>query len=351
MTTEEIKETTPKKKNKRIAPIILGTVLLVGIIFGIKEYIYYSHIQNTDDAQVASNIDPVITRITDYVTYINFQDNQPITKGQVLVKLDDKDLVLKEQQAEADLANAQANIAVAKANAESIESTSATAKGEIDAAQINLWKANQDFDRYQNLIKDGSITQEQFDNAKAAKESATTQVDIAQKKYESAQKQYEVAQANLTSVQSNIAIKQSLVDYAKLQLSYAIITAPASGKASKRSIEIGQLVQAGSPLLAIVEDSMWIEANFKETQMNDMKVGQAAEVQIDAYDGRIINGTISTFAGATGTVFSLLPPDNAAGNFVKVVQRMPVKITLDSKNELYKDLKPGLSVEVTVRVK
>jgi len=351
MTTAEMKETTSKKKNKRIAPIILGTVLLVGIIFGLKEYIYYSHIQNTDDAQVASNIDPVITRITDYVTYINFQDNQPVTKGQVLVKLDDKDLVLKEQQAEADLANAQANIAVAKANAESIESTSATAKGEIDAAQINLWKANQDFDRYQNLIKDGSITQEQFDNAKAAKESATTQVDIAQKKYESAQKQYEVAQANLASVQSNIAIKQSFVDYAKLQLSYAVITAPANGKASKRSIEIGQLVQAGSPLLAIVEDSMWIEANFKETQMNDMKVGQAAEVQIDAFDGRIINGTISTFAGATGTVFSLLPPDNAAGNFVKVVQRMPVKIVLDSKNELYKDLRPGLSVEVTVKVK
>ncbi|HWY97634.1 MAG TPA: HlyD family secretion protein, partial [Bacteroidia bacterium] len=266
-------------------------------------------------------------------------------------QLDDKDLILKEQQAEADLANVQANVAVAKANAESIESIVATAKDEIDAAQITFSKDSLDFDRYQNLYKDGSITKEQFDNAKAAKQSAAKQVDIARKKYESAEKQYEVAQANLSSSQTNVAIKQSTVDYAKLQLSYATITAPVSGKASKRSIEVGQLVQGGSPLMAIVEDSMWIEANFKETQMNDMKIGQTADIEIDALDGRKISGTISSFAGATGTIFSLLPPDNAAGNFVKVVQRVPIKIVLDTKSELYKQLRPGLSVEVTVKVK
>jgi membrane fusion protein (multidrug efflux system) len=350
MTNEETIETKPKKK-KRTAPIILGIVLLVAIVLGINEYIYYSHVQNTDDAQVLSNIDPVVTRITDYVTSINFQDNQQVTKGQVLVQLDDKDLILKEQQAEADLANIQANVAVAKANAESIESSVATAKDEIDAAQITFSKDSVDFDRYQNLYKDGSITKEQFDNAKAAKQSAAKQVDIARRKYESAEKQYEVAQANLSSSQTNVAIKQSAVDYAKLQLSYATITAPVSGKASKRSIEVGQLVQGGSPLMAIVEDSMWIEANFKETQMNDMKIGQTADIEIDALDGRKISGTISSFAGATGTIFSLLPPDNAAGNFVKVVQRVPIKIVLDTKNDLYKQLRPGLSVEVTVKVK
>jgi membrane fusion protein (multidrug efflux system) len=350
MTNEGTTETTPKKK-KRTAPIILGVVLLAAIILGINEYIYYSHVQNTDDAQVSSNIDPVVTRITDYVTNINFQDNQQITKGQVLVQLDDKDLILKEQQAEADLANVQANVAVAKANAESIGSSVATAKDEIDAAQITFGKDSLDFDRYQNLYKDGSITKEQFDNARSAKQSAAKQVDIARKRYESAEKQYEVAQANLSSSQTNVAIKQSAVDYAKLQLSYATITAPVSGKASKRSIQTGQLVQAGSPLLAIVEDSMWIEANFKETQMNDMKIGQTAEIEIDALNGRKINGTISSFAGATGTIFSLLPPDNAAGNFVKVVQRVPIKIVLDTKNDLYKQLRPGLSVEVTVKVK
>ncbi|MGP8215146.1 MAG: HlyD family secretion protein [Bacteroidia bacterium] len=350
MTNEETAETKPKKKTK-VAPIILGVILLIAVVIGIKEYIYYSKIENTDDAQVSSNIDPVVTRITNYVTTINFQDNQPVTKGQVLVKLDDADLKLKELQAEADSANAQANVEVAKANAESIESMLATAKDEIEAAKITLQKDSLDFDRYQHLYKDGSATQEQFDNSKAAKESATTQVDIARKKLESAQKQYEVAEANLISAQTTVAIKQSAVDYAKLQLSYATIIAPVSGKASKRSIEVGQLVQAGSPLLAIVEDSMWVEANFKETQMNDMKLGLNAEVEVDALDGRIINGTISSFAGATGAVFSLLPPDNAAGNYVKVVQRVPIKIVLDTKSDLYKQLRPGLSVEVTIKVK
>jgi membrane fusion protein (multidrug efflux system) len=352
MTNGETAETAVKpKKNKRIAPIILSVVLIIGASIGIKEYIYYSKVETTDDAQIASNITPVVTRISDYVTQINFDDNQHVTKGQVLVLLDSKDLMLKQQQAEADVASAQAAVEVSKANVESMQSMLATSKGEIDAAQVTLWKTTQDLDRYQNLMKDGSITQEQFDNAKAAKESAAAQVDIAQRKYESAQKQYEVAQANLASVQSNVAIKQSALDYAKLQITYATITAPVSGIASKRSIQLGQLLQAGSPVLAIVEDSVWVDANFKETQLNNMKPGQTAEVQIDAYDGKIINGTISSFAGATGTMFSLLPPDNAAGNFVKVVQRMPVKIMLDNKSELYKSLKPGLSVEVTVKVK
>lgn len=344
--TEEIS----KKKIKKV-PIILGIVLAIGAGIGIKEYIYYSHVETTDDAQVMSNINPVVSRISDYVTEINFQDNQHVNIGQVLVKLDDKDLTIKEQQAEADLANAQANADVAKANAASVQSMLATAKGEIDATQITLWKATQDFERYQNLIKDGSITQEQFDNAMAAKDGATAQVDIAKKKYESAEKQYQVALANSNSALANTTIKQTALNYAKLQLSYATINAPVSGIASKRAVQIGQLVQTGSSLLAIVEDSVWIEANFKETQMNDIKTGQNATIQVDALDGRKIDGTISSFSAGTGAVFSLLPPDNAAGNFVKVVQRVPVRIAVNNKTDFYKELRPGLSVEVTIKVK
>lgn len=343
-------EETAKKKIKK-APIILGTLLLIGAIIGIREYIYYSGVETTDDAQVMCNINPVVARISDYVNEINFQDNQHVTKGQVLIKLDDKDLVIKEQQAEADLLTAQANVDVAKANAASAESMLATTKSQIDAAQVNVWKTTQDFERYQNLIKDGSVTQEQFDNAKAAKEAAETQVEIAKKQNAAAEKQYQVTLANLNSVQSVISAKQAALNYAKLQLSYTTITAPVSGTASKRAVQIGQLVQAGSSLLAIVEDSVWVEANFKETQMSDIKLGQTAELQIDAITGSHINGTISSFSAGTGSVFSLLPPDNAAGNFVKVVQRVPVRIALDTKSEAYKLLRPGLSVEVTIKVK
>jgi membrane fusion protein (multidrug efflux system) len=342
-------ESSQKKKTKK-APIILGIVLLAGAIIGIKEYLYYSHVETTDDAQVMSNIDPVVARISDYVTDINFQDNQHVTKGQVLVKLDDKDLALKAQQAEADLLSAQANVSVAKAGVASAESNLATSKSEIDATQITLWKTSQDLERYQGLIKEGSITQEQFDNAKAAQESANTQVEIAKNKYNASEKAYSVSQANLNAVQAMVSIKQAALDYAKLQLSYATIVAPISGTASRRNVQIGQLVQAGASLLAIVEDSVWVEADFKETQMNDIKLGQTASVQVDALNGNEIKGVISSFSGGTGAVFSLLPPDNAAGNFVKVVQRVPVRIALDNKTASYKALRPGLSVEVTIKV-
>ncbi len=346
MSTEE-KE--PKKK-KGPTTIILGIILLAGIIVGVYEYLKYKNVVSTDDAQLSSNIDPVVARISDYVTSINFKDNEHVTKGQVLVQLDDKDLVIKEQQAEANLNDAQANADVSKANAASVQSFLATSRDEITSAKINYDKAHRDFERYQNLYKDGSVTQEQFDQYRTTMQSDSNMVDIANRKYESAQKQYDLSLANLTSAQAAVAVKQSDLNFAKLQLSYATITAPESGIASKRSIQLGQLVGAGSSLLAVVEDSVWVEANFKETQLNDLKPGQKAEVVIDALNGQVINGSISTFAGATGALFSLLPPDNATGNFVKVVQRIPVKVILDTKNPAYKQLRPGLSVEVSVTV-
>lgn len=350
MSTEnENKE--PKKKGNRTATIILGTILVVGAIFGVTEYLHYRDIENTDDAQLASNIDPVVARISDYVTAINFKDNEHVTKGQLLVQLDDKDLRIKAQQAEADLNDAQAKADVSKANAASVQSMLATSKDEINSAKINYGKALRDFERYQNLYKDGSVTQEQFDQYRTTMESDSNQVDIAIKKFESAQKQYNLALADLTSSQAEVSVKQADLDFAKLQLSYATITAPASGIASKRDIQLGQLVGAGSSLLAIVEDSVWVEANFKETQLSDIKIGQPAEVTVDALNGQVIQGTVSSFAGATGALFSLLPPDNATGNYVKVVQRIPIKVVLDTKDPGYKLLRPGLSVEVAIKVR
>ncbi len=339
------------KKRKRITSIVLGSILLIGIVFGLMEYFKFKDIETTDDAQLSSNIDPVVARISDYVTSINFKDNEHVNKGQVLVQLDDKDLVIKAQQAEANLNDAQAKAEVSKANAASVESMLATSKGEINSAKINYGKATRDFERYRNLYKDGSVTQEQFDQYRTAMQSDSNLVEIATKKYESAQKQYELSLADLASAQAAVNVKQADLNFAKLQLSYATITAPASGIASKRSIQLGQLVGAGSSLLAVVEDSVWVEANFKETQLSEIKTGQTAEVTIDALNGQIIKGTVSSFAGATGALFSLLPPDNATGNFVKVVQRIPIKVVLDTKNPAYKLLRPGLSVEVGISVK
>jgi len=343
-------ENETKKKGNKKTTIILGVILLGGIVFGIMEYLKYKNIESTDDAQLSSNIDPVVARISDYVTAINFKDNEHVTKGQLLVQLDDKDLTIKEQQGEANLNDAEAKAEVSRANAASVQSLLATSKDEITSAKINYDKARRDYERYQNLYKDGSVTQEQFDQYRTTMQSDSNMVDIATKKYTSAQKQYDLSLADLASSEASVKIQQSNLDFAKLQLSYATITAPASGIASKRSIQLGQLVGAGSSLLAVVEDSVWVEANFKETQLNDLKTGQPANVIIDALNGKVINGTISTFAGASGALFSLLPPDNATGNYVKVVQRIPVKIVLDTKNPDYKLLRPGLSVEVSITV-
>jgi membrane fusion protein (multidrug efflux system) len=339
-----------KKKGNRTTTIILGLILLTGIVVGVREYLHYKNIESTDDAQLASNIDPVVARISDYVTSINFKDNEHVNKGQLLVQLDDKDLIIKEQQAEADLNDAEANAAVSKANAASVESMLATSKDDISSAKIDFGKAYRDYERYQNLYKDGSVTQEQFDQYRTTMESDSNKIDIADKKLESTQKQYELSLADLGSAQAAVSVKQADLDFAKLQLSYATITAPASGIASKRAIQLGQLVGAGSSLLAVVEDSVWVEANFKETQLSDIKTGQIANVTIDALNGQIINGTVSSFAGATGALFSLLPPDNATGNYVKVVQRVPIKIVLDNKDPGYKLLRAGLSVEVAITV-
>jgi membrane fusion protein, multidrug efflux system len=346
---ENVTENT-KKKGKRTSTIVLGIVLLAGAILGISEYLHYRNLETTDDAQLSSNIDPVVARISDYVTSINFNDNQHVTQGQLLVQLDDKDLIIKEQQAEADLNDAQANAAVAKANAASVESLLYTGKDDISAAKINYGKALRDYRRYQNLYNDGSVTQEQYDQYRTTMQSDSNQVDMATKKYESTQKQYDLALADLASAEASVNVKLTALNYARLQLSYATITAPVSGIASKRAIQLGQLVGAGTSLLAIVEDSVWVEANFKETQLKDIKTGQHAEIGIDALNGRIIEGAVSSFAGATGALFSLLPPDNATGNYVKVVQRIPIKIVLDTKNPDYKLLRPGLSVEVSINV-
>ncbi len=284
---KETEPETEKKKGNRVTTIVLGVILVAGIGVGIRQYLHFKNIESTDDAQLSSNIDPVVARISDYVTSINFKDNEHVTKGQLLVQLDDKDLIIKEQQAEADLNDAQANAEVSKANSASVESMLATSKDEITSAKIDYNKAVRDFERYQNLYKDGSVTQEQFDHYRTTMESDSNKIDIATKKLESTQKQYELSLADLGSAQAAVSVKQSAVDFAKLQLSYATITAPANGIASKRSIQLGQLVGAGSSLLAVVEDSVWIEANFKETQLSDIKPGQAASVTIDALNGQI----------------------------------------------------------------
>jgi len=358
--------TTEKKKKNIVVPIILGVLLVIGIIFGIIEWNYYSKHVDTDDAQIDGDISPVVARVGGYVAAINFEENTHVTEGQVLVKLDDNDYKVKLEQAESGQKGASAGVGVAQSQIVATQANTGTAKANVDAAKSNVEAANvklnlaqKDYNRYENLVKDGSITQQAFDQAKASKESAEAAKQSALAAYRAAQDQYNAAVKQVGTTQSQLAVssnvisqRQSDIDFAKLQLSYTDIKAPATGIVSKKNVQKGQLVQAGQSLFSIVNDgSIYVTANFKETQLEKIKEGSKVEIEVDAYPDEKIEGEVYNFSPITGAKGSLLPPDNATGNFVKVVQRVPVKIKIHPSKELLAKLRPGMSVKASVSTK
>ena len=346
---QEPQETETKKKPNRVLPIILGVILVVGVIFGIKEYIYYGKHIDTDDAQIDGDISPVVARVGGYVDSIYFQENTHVTKGQVLVKIDDRDYKVKLEQAQAAETGASANINVGQSQVFENAANSASAKAQVESAAARLDKTNKDYKRYANLVKDGSITQQQFDQAKADLEVAKATYQAAQDQYKAAQEQVGATKSELNVTHTGVSQKQVDVDYAKLQLSYTIVKSPSSGITSKKNVQVGQLVQAGQTLFSIVNDSsIYITANFKETQLDKITNGQKVNIDVDAYPEMKLTGSVFNFSPATGAKFSLLPPDNATGNFVKVVQRIPVKIKINGNKEDMDKLRPGMSVSVSV---
>jgi membrane fusion protein (multidrug efflux system) len=348
----ETQENETKKKPNRVLPIILGLVLVVGIIFGIKEYIYYGKHVDTDDAQIDGDISPVVARVGGYVDSINFEENTHVNKGQLLVKIDDRDYKVKLEQAQAAQTGASANIGVGESQIFAGTANSSSANAQVVSAAARLDKVKKDYDRYANLVKDGSVTQQQFDQAKADLEVAQANYQASKDQYKAALEQVGATRNELKVTHTGVSQKQVDVDYAKLQLSYTKVLAPASGLVSKKNVQLGQLVQAGQTLFSIVNDSsIYITANFKETQLDKIVNGQKVEVDVDAYPDMKINGKVYNFSPATGAKFSLLPPDNATGNFVKVVQRVPVKIKISGSKEDIEKLRPGMSVNVSVIIK
>lgn len=342
---------TPEKKKKKskLIPVILVLVIGAAAAFGISRYVYSLHHEVTDDAQVDSDMSPVIVRVSGYVRDILFIENTYVHKGDTLVILDDRDFKIKEEQAEAAVANAESAVLVARANVSTARANFETATSNVTNAQVRVWKADKDFERYKNLLEQNVGTQQQFDASKAEKESAAAQLQVALKQQQAAGDQVTAADQQVQVAGSMVKQRKADLDFASLQLSYTTITAPISGMASQKNIMTGQFVNAGAPLFAIVaSDDLYVTANFKETQLSDMKVGQPVKITADAFPDSVLNGHISIFSAATGAKFSLLPPDNATGNFVKVVQRIPVKIELDLSPEMKLKLRSGMSVKVAV---
>jgi membrane fusion protein (multidrug efflux system) len=342
--------TSEKKTKNKVVPIILGVLLIIGGIFGVKQYSYYSKHVDTDDAQIDGDISPVVARVGGYVQEINFEENTRVNEGDVLVKLDKSDYQVKLGQAMAGKKGASAGVGVSQSQIAATAANTSTAKANIEAARIQLALAQKDFARYENLVKDGSITQQQFDQAKAQKESAQAAFTAANDQYVAAVKQVGTTQSQLVVSSTGVTQRQADVDFAKLQLSYTDIKAPTTGIVSKKNVQKGQLVQAGQSLFSIVNDkAIYVTANFKETQLEEIKTGLKVKIEADAYPDEDIEGEVYNFAPLTGAKGSLLPPDNATGNFVKVVQRVPVKIKIThASQDVLERLRPGMSVKVSV---
>ena len=356
-------EETKKKFNP--APIILGIVAIVLIVFIVKKVTYSMHNEDTDNSQIQCNINPIVPKVGGFVEEIRIEDNKFVHKGDTLVRIDDRDLKLKVKQAEVALANAEANVDLSRSSQSSTNANVNVASKDInpaqsavDAAQIRLWQAQQDFDRFKKLLELGSGTQQQYDNAKATKELAEKQLEQAQRAVATYQARLAASSSNIEVSSKNIKVAEIMVDQkkeeldlAKLNLSYAVIIAPCDGYVSKKNVQPGQLVSVGQNLFALVDESqMWVMANFKETQIEKMKVGQKVMIEVDAYPGKEFEGSIQSLSAATGSMFALLPPDNATGNFVKVVQRVPVKIIIDKAQNKDFPLRAGMNVKATVKV-
>jgi membrane fusion protein, multidrug efflux system len=364
-TTETTVVKTEKKKKSKVFLIVLILLLVFGGWFGLSKWNHAQHHAETDDAQVEANIAPIVPRVSGYVREVKVKDNQLVKKGDTLVILDDRDLRLKVTAAEAALVTAQSNLGVAEATTTAATTNIATTRASVETidaqmktAEVSVWRANEDYQRYENLYKDHSITKQQYEQALAAKQTAERQLQVLKEQRNQARQQTKAvaSQSAATGKQVNVAgaiIQQRKVelDEAKLNLSYTVITAPEDGVVSKVNVQEGQLVQTGQALFNVVlNDELWVVANFKETQLEKMKQGQKVTVHADAYPGHDFEATLTSFSPATGAKFALLPPDNASGNFVKVVQRVPVKIEFSKNDPMAKQLRAGMNVTVDVHL-
>ena len=391
--------------------ILIGVAVLVGLGVGAWFYLTRNR-ESTDDAQVDAHVTPVAARVSGTVLNVPVADNQTVEAGAVLVEIDKRDYEFALERAQAELANAEAEAAAANANVpitatstssgvstaqsgvqqalvqfdeaqhnlEAAEARLASARAKVTGEEASAVRDDRDAERLKGLLAKDEVSQQQYDAAVARAQSsradvavaqsqvheAETAINVARARVEQAKVGQNVASAELRTAQTapqqvaatraraqssaaRVKQAQAAVGRAELDLERATVRAPVKGVVSRKSVEPGQVIQTGQPLMTIIPlEQVWITANFKETQLAEMRVGQRVTIDVDAYGGKEFNGKVDSIAAATGSRFSLLPPENATGNFVKVVQRIPVKIVLDAGQDPDRLLRPGMSVTPTV---
>ncbi len=331
---------------------VLAVVVLAALGFGGKMWYHSSHFVETENAYVSGHVTPVSARIAGVVTKVMVEDNQVVKAGDVIAELDPADQRVKVEQIQAQIASAEQQVLQADAQVAQVRAQSLAATAQVAQSQAQLVRANQDAERYSQLYTSTmkAVSKAEVDAATAGRSVATADLSARRGNVEAAQAQIVAAAAARDVVKAQVKVLQAQLKDARQQLGYNSVVAPVAGRLGRRSVEVGARVQPGQQLAAIVQDEMWVTANFKETQLAGLQPGQEVVVTIDALAKQPMIGRIDSFSPASGNQFALLPADNATGNFTKIVQRVPVKIALraDDVAKLRGRLVPGMSATAEI---
>lgn len=346
-----------KKQNKknRIRAIISNTIVFLVIGFGlfwlVREYFHVGDKTYTEAAQVEEFINPINTRVSAYIKEIKFIEHQQVKKGDTLVVLDDREILTQLGQAEAAYQNALAQRTATSSSVNTVSNNVSVMESNIAGAKARLWNAEQNLNRYKNLLASEAVTRQQYDQVK-------TEYDAQKAAYETLVNQKQSANLSTTEVKSKLGINdaeikrtKAALDMAKINLSYTVITAPYDGVMGRRTISEGQLIQPGQQVATIVLNGQkWVTANFLESQMPDVKIGEKLMMTVDALGGKQFEGVVTAVSAATGSRYSSVPTDNSTGNFIKVQQRIPVRIEFTGSNDKadLNKLSAGMNVNVSL---
>ncbi len=340
-----------KKIIKRTYDVVVVLALLGAIVWAFSHFVHGGRVEYTDDAQVHRLITPINTRVQGFIKEIRFEDYQHVREGDTLVVIEDAEYRLQVAQAEAGLKGSQSGSSVVSASMSTTSSDVQTAAAGIEEARVDMLNAKQDFDRFASLLEKDAVTRQQYDNAHARYLGAKARYEQAVSRQQSAASVQQVQNHQLGSSRASESVAEAKLDLARLNLSYTVIVATCDGVMGRKDIHVGQLVQPGQMLARIVKDNdVWVEANYRETQLRAIAVGKKVEITADAIPGVVFHGRVQSLSAAAGSAYSMTPVDNATGNFVKVEQRVPVRIVLTKDNDAGQValLRAGLNVETKV---
>lgn len=338
------------KKRNRILTILSFIFLIAGGFWILSLFFDFNTYETTNNAQVEAYINSVAARATGHIKEIRFESNQLVHKGDTLIILDNAEYLIKVKQAEADLAIAEGNLHSMEQSITTSASNQAAGREKLAGDRAGLEKAQKDYERFKKMYADSAVTRNQYDQVVSKLKSEEAYLKAGQKGVEASSSVTRQSNINMEASRATVARKKTDLDAAKLQLSYTIIVAPSDGFVGERNVSIGELINANQTIATIVlNQKLWISANFKETQIEKIKQGQQVTITIDALNGKEFKGKVAGFSPATGAKFSMVEPDNSTGNFVKITQRIPVRIEFEASAKELEEVKPGMNVTVDVK--